>query len=192
MRSARCSTCGPRRPSRTAPCSVAQCRSTAPLASSRPLTMSADLGCATDVVDDLAELRPEWERLAGAAATPFATWAWTDAWWRQWGRPGRLAVRACRREDGSLAAILPLCRAGRGPLRALRFIGHGRGDELGPVCARADRPAAARALARALAAERGVMLAERLPAGDGWDALLGGVVLRREPSPVLGLNGDWE
>jgi CelD/BcsL family acetyltransferase involved in cellulose biosynthesis len=154
--------------------------------------MSAEAAFSIGEVQELAEVRPEWERLADAAGSPFATWAWADAWWRQWGRPGALAVRTCRRRDGSLAAILPLCRAGRGPLRALRWIGHGPGDELGPVCRSADRTLAARALVRAVDAEGGVMLAERLPEDEGWDALLGGVVLRREPSPVLALHGDWE
>jgi len=154
--------------------------------------MSADVAASMDVADDLSALRSDWERLAAAAGTPFATWAWADAWWRQWGGPGRLAVRTCRHADGSPAAILPLCRAGRGPLRALRFIGHGPGDELGPVCGSADRPLAVRALSRALGAERCVMLAERLPEEDGWAALLDGVVIAREPSPVLALHGDWD
>jgi CelD/BcsL family acetyltransferase involved in cellulose biosynthesis len=136
--------------------------------------------------------RPAWEALAAKAGSPFATWAWADAWWRQWGRPGSLALYACPRPDGSHAALLPLCRAGRGPLRALRWVGHGAGDELGPVCAPADRPLAARALRATMDAERGVLLAERLPVEDGWAGLLDGVVLRREPSPVLALAGDWD
>src|SRR5689334_24136815 len=120
--------------------------------------MSGDVALSIDEVEDLSAARPDWERLADAAGTPFATWAWADAWWRQWGGPGRLAVRTCRRADGSPAAILPLCRAERGPLRELRFIGHGPGDELGPVCGTADRPLAARALTRALGAEGRIML----------------------------------
>jgi CelD/BcsL family acetyltransferase involved in cellulose biosynthesis len=140
-------------------------------------------------VSGLDAARPAWEALA--AASPFATWAWADAWWRQWGRPGTLALYACIRPDGSYAALLPLCRAGRGPLRALRWIGHSAGDQLGPVCAPADRPLAARALGAALDAERGVLLAEHLPVEDGWARLLDGVVLRREPSPALALAGDW-
>ena len=145
-----------------------------------------------DVVDDLCALRGEWEELEPGAASPFATWAWADAWWRQWGRPGALAVRACRHPDGSLAAILPLCRAGRGPLRTLRWIGHGPGDELGPVCSPAGRPLAARALSAAVDDEGRLLLAERLPVEDGWETLLEGVVLRREPSPALALGGDWD
>jgi CelD/BcsL family acetyltransferase involved in cellulose biosynthesis len=154
--------------------------------------MSAEVAFSIDEVDELSQVRPEWEELADTVGTPFATWSWADAWWRQWGRPGALAVRTCRHRDGSVAAILPLCRDGRGPLRALRWIGHGPGDELGPVCRSADRVLAAQALVQALGAEGGVMLAERLPEDEGWDALLDGVVLRREPSPVLALNGDWE
>jgi CelD/BcsL family acetyltransferase involved in cellulose biosynthesis len=143
-------------------------------------------------MDGLDAARAGWEELASAAANPFSTWTWADAWWRQWGRPRGLALYAVHREDRSLAAILPLCRAGRGPLRALRWVGHGPGDQLGPVCAPADRPLAARALAAALQRERGVLLAERLPAEDGWPRLLHGVLLRREPNPVLPLVRDWD
>jgi CelD/BcsL family acetyltransferase involved in cellulose biosynthesis len=154
--------------------------------------MSADIALSMEPVGELSEVRRDWENLAGAACTPFATWAWADAWWRQWGASRRLVVRTCTRGDGSVAAILPLCRAGRGPLRTLRWIGHGPGDELGPICRPADKPLAARALERTLDAEGGVMLAERLPGDGGWEALLDGVVLRREPSPVLSLDGDWD
>jgi CelD/BcsL family acetyltransferase involved in cellulose biosynthesis len=155
--------------------------------------MTDDRAVSVDLVGDFSEVRHEWQRFSAAGASPFATWAWADAWWRQWGAPGAFAVRACRRRsDGSLAAILPLCRTRRRPLRALRWIGHGPGDELGPVCSAADRPLAAAALASALADEGGVMLAERLPEEDGWEALLDGLVLEREASPVLALNGDWD
>ena len=146
-----------------------------------------------ELIDDLDAARPAWDALAATIASPFATWDWADAWWRQWGRPGTLALYACGRADGSRAALLPLCRSGRGPLCALRWVGHGSGDQLGPVCAPADRPLAARALGAALAAEqRGVLLAERLAAEEGWATLLEGIVVRREPNPVLPLGGDWE
>jgi CelD/BcsL family acetyltransferase involved in cellulose biosynthesis len=143
-------------------------------------------------LDSLDAARPTWEALSVAGANPFATWAWADAWWRQWGRSRGLALYGVHRTDGSLAAIVPLCRAGRGPLRALRWLGHGPGDQLGPVCAPADRSLAARALPAALQRERGVLLAERLPVEDGWPQLLNGVLLRREPNPVLPLTGDWD
>ena len=141
---------------------------------------------------DLASVRAVWESLAAAAPSPFTTWAWADAWWRQWGRADRAAVRVCRRADGSPAALLGLCRAGRGPLRTLRWIGHGPGDELGPVCAPADRGLAAAGLRAAVEAEGRLLLADRLRADEGWDRLLGGVVLRREPSPALALESDWD
>jgi CelD/BcsL family acetyltransferase involved in cellulose biosynthesis len=141
---------------------------------------------------DLAAARPDWEALAELSPSPFTSWAWADAWWRQWGRPGGLAVRVCRRPDGSAAAVLGLCRAGRGPLRALRWIGHGPGDELGPVCAPADRGVAARGLRGAVEAEGALLLAERLRTDEGWAGLLGGVVLRQEPSPALPLSGGWD
>jgi CelD/BcsL family acetyltransferase involved in cellulose biosynthesis len=56
----------------------------------------------------------------------------------------------------------------------------------------ADRAAAAAGLRAAVEAEGRLLLADRLRADEGWDRLLGGVVLRREPSPALALGGDWD
>ena len=154
--------------------------------------MRAEPGPGLGEPTDLVSVRPLWESLAAAAPNPFTTWAWADAWWRQWGRADRAGVRVCRRADGSPAAVLGLCCAGRGPLRTLRWIGHGPGDELGPVCAPADRGLAASGLRAAVEAERRLLLADRLRADEGWERLLGGVVLRREPSPALRLRGDWD
>jgi CelD/BcsL family acetyltransferase involved in cellulose biosynthesis len=146
----------------------------------------------------LAELRDTWSELAERSGNLFATWEWADAWWRHYGggRPLRLCV--CRDDAGAPVAILPLYEAFRRPARVLRLIGHGAGDELGPV-GRPGEPGVAEALARA-ARELGadVLLADRLPAGRcpdprGWAAVLGGVSLLHDSSPTVDVAGaTWD
>jgi CelD/BcsL family acetyltransferase involved in cellulose biosynthesis len=90
-------------------------------------------------------------------------------------------------------AVLPLYLWATRPLRVLRFIGHGAGDQLGPVHAPGDREAAA-ALARQALATLGwdVFVGEQLPARALWSDLLGSRVIRREGSPVLAAPaGGW-
>jgi CelD/BcsL family acetyltransferase involved in cellulose biosynthesis/UDP-N-acetylglucosamine transferase subunit ALG13 len=146
--------------------------------------------------DELGALENDWRRLADEAGDPFRTWEWTETWWRHFGRERRLALVACRDSGGDVRAIVPVYEARRRPLRLLRFLGHGPGDHLGPVCARDDRALAADALAQALTetrAEWDLFLGERLPSEEGWASLLGSSPIRHEPSPVLATNGmSWD
>jgi CelD/BcsL family acetyltransferase involved in cellulose biosynthesis len=149
-------------------------------------------GC--EQIANLDDARDEWTRLARQTSSPFATWEWASAWWRHFA-PGELRLLRCKR-DGEPFAIAPLYAARRGPLRVLRFLGHGAGDVLGPVCAPADRGAAGEALVEALRAGAAgpwdVLLAERLPRGP-LGAALGGVALASEACPELDTEGrGWE
>jgi len=141
------------------------------------------------------EARDDWVRLADAAGNPFTTWEWASAWWRQWGEDREPLITLCREPAGATVALLPLHLARTRPVRTVRFVGHGPADQLGPVCAPEDAPRAARALRRALDERIGdwdVALAERLPGEAELAPLIGGQVLRLEPSPVLAHNGDFE
>jgi CelD/BcsL family acetyltransferase involved in cellulose biosynthesis len=143
------------------------------------------------------EARADWLALAEAGGNPFASYEFAAAWWRAYGGGHDLALTRVRTEPGGrTAALLPLYRVARGPLRLLRFIGHGPADRLGPVCAPQDAPLAAAALRRAVAEHAGpggLLVAERLPGEHGLAPLLGGRELRREPSPVLPVAGrTWE
>ena len=149
----------------------------------------------TEPLASLDAARAEWDALAEAAANPFGTHEFVTAWWRVYGGGRRLALSRVRAPDGRTAAILPLYRADRGPVRLLRFLGHGAADEAGPLCAPEDRPLAAAALreeARALG-PRGLLLAERLGGDSGVAEELDGRILRREESPVLAIDGQgWD
>jgi glycosyltransferase involved in cell wall biosynthesis/CelD/BcsL family acetyltransferase involved in cellulose biosynthesis len=145
-------------------------------------------------VASLDAAREEWTELAERSGNPFATWEWADAWWRAHGDGNELRVSTVRRPDGSAAGILPLYRARRPGLRVLRFIGHGEGDQLGPVCARDDARDVAWALRRTLADSGGwdLFVAERMAGEEGWPQLVGGRPLRSESSPYLRFDGNWE
>jgi CelD/BcsL family acetyltransferase involved in cellulose biosynthesis len=140
-------------------------------------------------VADLDTLREDWTRLAEAAGSPFSTWEWASTWWRHFGGGRPLALERVR-SGGRTVAILPLYRWRNRPLRALRFVGHGVADQLMPVCAPEHREVAAAALREAFADSGAhLLLADRLPGEGGWPPLLGGRVMRTEPSPVLDAGG---
>lgn len=140
--------------------------------------------------------REEWEHLAARSENVFATWEWASAWWRHCGGDRPLHLLACRDEAGGLRGIWPLYLASRRPLRVVRLVGRDAGDELGPVCAPADRAALAASAAAALALlEPGwdVLVAEGMPGDEAWDAFPGGTRLSRIPSPVLEIGGmSWD
>jgi CelD/BcsL family acetyltransferase involved in cellulose biosynthesis len=143
-------------------------------------------------IPSLDAVRDEWSALAAAGGNVFSSWEWASIWWQHRARDQPLFLHACRDAGGRLAAILPLYLASVRPVRVARFLGHGPADELGPVCAPADRPAAARALVQAAVRARlGLLFAELLPGRYPWSAELGGKVVRREASPTLSLDG-WE
>jgi peptidoglycan/xylan/chitin deacetylase (PgdA/CDA1 family)/CelD/BcsL family acetyltransferase involved in cellulose biosynthesis len=141
-------------------------------------------------LDDLAG---EWTALAATSGNPFGSYEWASCWWRHHGGDRRPMVVAGRAADGRLVTVLPLYLWATRPLRVLRFIGHGAGDQLGPVHAPGDREVAA-ALARQALAKVGwdVFVGEQLPARALWSDLLGARVIRREGSPVLAApDGGW-
>jgi CelD/BcsL family acetyltransferase involved in cellulose biosynthesis len=149
-----------------------------------------------EVLEDLDAARPTWSELAVHSGNVFATWEWATTWWHHFGRGRPLLTRVERGADGTPRAILPLYISHERPLRVIRFIGHGPGDQLGPICRAEHRAEVAGALAQLLREEigrRGLFLGEQLPGDESWSALLGGTLIRRERSPVLDSAGmRWE
>lgn len=132
-----------------------------------------------DVAEDLS-------RLAARTRNIFATYEWMSTWWRHFGVGHRALVTACRSTDGRIIGILPFYLWSSGPLRILRFIGHGAGDQLGPVYAMEDRETVADAMRSALKRLRwDIFLGDQLPAPALWSSFLGAKVLLREGNPVL-------
>lgn len=128
------------------------------------------------------------EEPAAAQRNVFATPEFLSLWWEHFGSEAELHLL------GGDGFVLPLYVESRGPLRLLRFLGRGAGDELGPVCAPTDVPAAAGGLRAALETERfDLFLGEHLPGHGGWGGRLDARVLRREGSPVIRFGaGGWE
>ena len=149
-----------------------------------------------ELCPDFAALRDEWSVLAESADSVFASWEWSSIWWRHLGEDRPLYLATCRGSDGRLVAIVPLYLASRRPLRVVRVLGDGPGDELGPVCAPADRAAVAPAIRAALDLVRprwDVFIADNLPRDPAWSAIGGVTRLSEIPNPVLEIDGmSWE
>ena len=144
-------------------------------------------------VDDFGPIAPEWDALAEGSASIFQTALWARRWWAHFGEGHDLLLRTARTSDGSLVAVLPLYAWRRRFPRVVRFLGHGPGDELGPVYSRDLRGEAASALRSALdGLDWDVFFGEQLPGDEGWPSLLGGSTWRREASPSLTLPTTWE
>ena len=163
------------------------------IAAPQPQSRSSELSL--DVVDTLESLREDWLRLAAESDNLFATWEWTSTWWRCFGREGTQRIVSCRGSDGRLLAIIPLQRHVVHGLPILRFLGHGPGDQLGPVCAPRDRARVANPLRRLLDDELtdwSLFLGEKLPGPEDWHTLLGASVLDRRATPVMRPAGGWD
>jgi CelD/BcsL family acetyltransferase involved in cellulose biosynthesis len=146
-----------------------------------------------EVRDDLAPVRELWTKLAERGRNVFSTWEWASTWWRHYGHDRPLHLTVVRR-GAEPVGLLPLYRWRRGPVTALRFLGHGPGDELGPVGDPDNGVLLARALRRSLhRLDADLLLAEQLPRGQDWGALLGGRRLAEEASPVVRFDaGGWD
>ena len=143
--------------------------------------------------DSLQPSGEEWTALAEQARNIFGTWEFADVWWKHFGGGAERRLRVLRDPEGSARAILPLVLERRGPVRLLRFLGHGPADELGPICAQADRVEAARALRAELDAGGWDVFAGELLSGDWPWPLLGGRIAARQSTPVIRFgSGDWD
>jgi CelD/BcsL family acetyltransferase involved in cellulose biosynthesis len=142
----------------------------------------------------LEEVAEDLSRLALRTRNVFATWEWLSTWWGHFGTGHRALVTACRSADGRIIGVVPFYLWSSWRPRVLRFIGHGAGDQLGPVHAVEDAAAVGGAMRRALERLRwDIFLGDQLPASALWSSFLGAKVLLREGSPVLRAPGDgWD
>lgn len=145
-------------------------------------------------ITSLADVDDEWRALAVQSANLFATWEWADVWWRHFGHGRRLRLAACRAHDGRAIVILPLYSWRTKPLHVLRFLGHGPGDQLGPIFGQDDLQAAQLALRSHLdGIDHSVFLGEHLAEDQGWETAMGARRLSQTGAPVLRFHGrTWD
>src|SRR2546430_7596739 len=86
----------------------------------------------------VGEAREDWARLAEASGNPFATVEWSEAWLAHAAAGCRPSLFAALGHDG-VVAMVPLVVSHGRYVRKTRFLGFGAANELGPVCAPADR-----------------------------------------------------
>jgi CelD/BcsL family acetyltransferase involved in cellulose biosynthesis len=160
------------------------------------MRFAAAAGLHAEILPSLPEARDDWNRLAERSGNVFATWEWATVWWKHFGGGAELLAVLWRDDAGEPVVLLPLHVSRRGPLRLVRFLGYGPGDELGPICAAESRSVAAAALNATLAGlgrSWHAFLGERLPASPAWGAIDGVSAVSGEASPVLSLAGrTWE
>ncbi len=151
--------------------------------------------------DELAALRPAWDRLLADAGVhhPFLSWAWQYGWLRA--HP-RLRPRVLLEwlPDGRLAGLLPLRLQPHPLLPRLEWLAEGSGgDELDLVLSPDAHPETGPRLARHLLALEGWRLADlhSLPAASRLEACLQSTDLRCENSaeydlPFLSLPAGFD
>jgi CelD/BcsL family acetyltransferase involved in cellulose biosynthesis len=160
-----------------------------------PAVGTRPVGVRFELVDRLESLREEWIALAEHGQNIFATWEFATTWWRHFGEGRRLLTVGCRDSGGDLFAILPLYLWRRRPLRVMRFVGHGAGDILGPVCRPERYEDASRAMRRLLEVapwDWDVFVGENLPGEHNWPIQLGGHLIRQEGNPVLRTGDSFD
>jgi len=152
------------------------------------------VSAALDYASSLEELRHDWEKMAERSENVFGTWEWASTWWRHFGGGARPLWTRCRNGQGAAFAVLPLYLTRRGGLRLVRFVGHGPADELGPLCAAADRSTTAAAVWTVLEDARAdVFLGETLRAKAEWPQHLRATIRATQASPSIRLDGStWE
>jgi CelD/BcsL family acetyltransferase involved in cellulose biosynthesis len=97
-----------------------------------------------------APLEDEWRALAELRGNAFITPEWFRSWWEQ--RPESISplVIAVRRDDRSLAGVMPLVLDAQRRPRAIRFAGATWGDRFAPAAREDDEVAVAAAAMVAL------------------------------------------
>ena len=158
------------------------------------LDTAAGAGVELRPLESLEQGTAESRALAERCGNVFGTPEFLACWWRSFGAGKSLRTYAAHDRDGRLVGLLPLYEWRRRPLRILRFVGHGAGDQLGPLVEPAFRAAVGAALVRVLRQSGvSILVGEQLPANEGWNARLGGRRIGSEGNPVLRFEQDtWE
>lgn len=152
-------------------------------------------------VERLEELSGDWDRLAVAAAQPFAAPGWLLPWWRSAAPSGARLHAVVVHEAGELVGLAPFFVADR----SLLTLGAGSTTRVEPVAQPGREREVADAATPALAdAAASTLKLAGIPASSPWPELLarawpGGAAWLHEdermPSPTLSIEGlafdDW-
>jgi CelD/BcsL family acetyltransferase involved in cellulose biosynthesis len=146
-----------------------------------------------DSLEGFAALADEWDAILPEDSRPFALHEWHMAWLEAFSGGREPAVCTARREDGALAGVLPMLRAGR------RFeAGNVHSCVFRPV---AREPQAVEALTAAVLEDASTLTVNELVDGDPRAERLAGSIERagmallREPgtvSPIVDTRGKLD
>lgn len=108
-----------------------------------------------ELITDLVQMEPvedRWRQLAESRSNGFITPEWFRSWWECQGCDSGASplVSVVRREDGTVAGVMPLVLDESSRPRAVRFAGATIGDRFGPAAESADEVAVAAATLAAL------------------------------------------
>jgi CelD/BcsL family acetyltransferase involved in cellulose biosynthesis len=146
--------------------------------------------------EPVGELARPWGELALRSGNIFSTYEWARLWWEHVLRSEQPAVTVTIRQGEHLLGILPFVGSRLGPLRLVRFLGHGLADELGPICDATDLPRVAPLLSagvRAFQPDADLFVGDAMSGRIDWAEHLSGRVVAREASPVLRIRGrSWD
>ncbi|MBS1878078.1 MAG: GNAT family N-acetyltransferase [Actinobacteria bacterium] len=164
-------------------------------------TLSAEL------IDDLVQMEPvedRWRDLAESRSNAFVTPDWFHSWWEfQGSRSSSPLISVVRREDGSIAGLMPLVLDRSSRPRAIRFAGASIGDRFHPIAEVEDEDEVAAATLAALegAGLDGTMLLfEHASSESRWWRMQNGPPAKRKiveqqqtVAPYIDLRGlDWD
>jgi CelD/BcsL family acetyltransferase involved in cellulose biosynthesis len=160
-------------------------------------------GLITDV-SGIGEVEDEWRALAESRGNGFVTPEWFRSWWAHRGSSSSPLISVARRDDGSVAGVMPLVLDASSRPRAIRFAGATLGDRFHPAAAEADEDAVAAATMAALEAEgvhRYMVLLEHVELERGWwremraaaSTQRAGTEQQHTEVPYISLDGlDWD
>jgi CelD/BcsL family acetyltransferase involved in cellulose biosynthesis len=136
----------------------------------------------TDVTKT-GEIEDAWRSLASLRGNGFVTPEWFRSWWAHREDSSSPLISVARRDDGSVAGVMPLVLDESSRPHVIRFAGAGLGDRFHPAAAEADEEEVARATMAALAEaghERPPLLLEHIPRdGAWWQQMQGAATVRR-------------
>jgi CelD/BcsL family acetyltransferase involved in cellulose biosynthesis len=153
---------------------------------------------------DVAEIEDEWRALAELRGSAFLTPEWFRSWWDHRPAATSALITTARREDGSLAGVMPLVFDFARRPRMIRFAGASFGDRFAPAAQEAEEGAVAAASLAVLARaglDRYPLVLNHVELGSPWWRELrqasaterAGIVQQRSEQPYIRFDGlDWE